>query len=149
MVMITKYKLQLIKENTHKYNLENKKISNPKDIYNFIKEVYPLYEEAEEILMVIALNTKNEVIGLFEVSRGSISETIVHPREIFKRVLLINATKFIMVHNHPSNDTTPSEHDLNITKRIKSVGELVGVELLEHLIVGDSSYTSLREKGVV
>ena len=96
---------------------------------------------------MIALNQKNSVLGVFEVSRGHLSGAMVHPREVFKRAILVNSASIIVAHNHPSGDTTPSEDDLAITKRLVKAGELLGVKVLDHLIVGyDDDFMSFREQ---
>ena len=82
------------------------------------------------------------------MSTGSLNSSIVHPREIFKRAVLQNAASIIICHNHPSGDPTPSQEDINTTKRIYDAGKILGIELLDHVIIGDNKYTSLKEKGV-
>lgn len=142
---IDSYKIQLIKEKSGKYNCPSK-VRSPRDIADILNTVCKLDMQSEEVLMLITLDTKNNVTGTFEVSRGSISSSIVHPREVFKRALLMNATSIIIGHNHPTGDTTPSKQDIDVTKRIAEGGKLLGIELLDHIIVGDN-YTSLKEEG--
>lgn len=105
-------------------------------------------EYAEENLWLITLDTKNNITGIFTVSTGSLNSSIVHPREVFKRAVLQNAASIIICHNHPSGDITPSQEDINITKRLYEAGKILGIELLDHIIAGDNSYTSLKEEGV-
>jgi DNA repair protein RadC len=95
---------------------------------------------------MLSLNTKNKVIALHVVHIGSVNASIVHPRDIFQLAILDNATSIAIAHNHPSGDTTPSEEDINVTNRINEAGKLMGIELLDHIILGDS-YLSLKEKG--
>jgi DNA repair protein RadC len=83
-----------------------------------------------------------------EVSVGSLNQSIVHPRELFKTALLSSAAAIILVHNHPSGDPTPSREDIEITRRLKEAGEILGVKLLDHIIVG-SSYLSFTERGLL
>lgn len=144
MVNITTYRLELVKEKTGRYDC-NKTINQPKDAYNLIESVYKLSSYAEECLVLMTLNTKNQVTGLFVVSLGTINASLIHPREIFKRALLNNANSIIMVHNHPSGDLTPSQEDIGVTKRLKECGELLGVSLLDHIIVSSEGYKSLIE----
>lgn len=83
------------------------------------------------------------------VSKGNLNSSIVHPREIFKRAVLNNAASIICMHNHPSGDPTPSQNDIDITKRIDEAGELMGIPLLDHVIIGDGTYISLKEKMLI
>ena len=97
---------------------------------------------------MICLNTKNKIIGVFELSHGNVNSSIVGVREMFQKALLANAVSIIVLHNHPSGDPTPSREDINITTRMVEAGKLIGVEVLDHIIVGDK-YCSLKEKGYV
>jgi len=138
---IVKIKMEMIRE------LPGKIISSPKDTYELIKE-YLEYADREYCL-VISLNTKNRVHNISIVSIGSINSSIVHPREVFKTAILSNASSIIIAHNHPSGDPTPSKEDIAITERIEEVGNILGIELLDHLVVGDNKYLSLREKNLL
>ena len=84
-----------------------------------------------------------------DVSTGTINSTLVSPRELFVEALQKNAVSIILLHNHPSGDPTPSKEDVLITRRIQEAGRLIGVELLDHIVIGDNCYVSLREKGLV
>lgn len=143
MKRITKYQLQLVKESSKNYNVE--KIGNPNDVYHALEEVFRLSLQAEEIFCILALDTKHKIIGAFEVSRGSINASIVHPREVFKRAMLVNATKIILGHNHPSGVPEPSNEDNKITKRLAEAGHILGIEVIDHIIVGDECYHSYKE----
>ena len=134
------YNLQIIKENSIAYDVQQK-IRTPEDAVNVFKNAIKLDMKSEEYLYMLALNTKNCVIGCCEISHGSINNSIVHPREIFKRALLLNATSIIIAHNHPSGNSEPSKEDINVTERIKQCGELMGIELLDHVIIGDNYYS--------
>lgn len=146
--IMTKYKLELVKEESHKYEVETK-ISCPKDIYEVLTKVCRIQCNAEEVFILITLNTKNIVTGYFEVHRGTINTSLVHPREVFKRALLNNASNIMVAHNHPSGDPNPSKEDIQITERLKEAGNLLGINLLDHIIVGEDKYISLKEKGVL
>lgn len=146
--IMTKYKLELVKEESHKYEVETK-ISCPKDIYEVLTKVCRIQCNAEEVFILITLNIKNIVTGYFEVHRGTINTSLVHPREVFKRALLNNASDIMVAHNHPSGDPNPSKEDIQITERLKEAGNLLGINLLDHIIVGDDKYISLKEKGVL
>ena len=146
--IMTKYRLELVKEESHKYEVETR-ISCPKNIYEVLTKVCRIQCNAEEVFILITLNTKNIVTGYFEVHRGTINTSLVHPREVFKRALLNNASNIMVAHNHPSGDPNPSKEDIQITERLKEAGNLLGINLLDHIIVGDDKYISLKEKGVL
>ena len=146
--IMTKYRLELVKEESHKYEVETR-ISCPKDIYEVLTKVCRIQCNAEEVFILITLNTKNIVTGYFEVHRGTINSSLVHPREVFKRALLNNASNIMVAHNHPSGDPNPSKEDIQITERLKEAGNLLGINLLDHIIVGEDKYISLKEKGVL
>lgn len=148
-VSIAKFSLQLVKESNAKYELESNKINAPVDASDLIREVFQMDKQCEEILALICLDTKNKVIGCFEVSRGTLNSGLIHPREIFKRAIVQNSASIIIGHNHPSGDPSPSNEDINITNRLKEVGKIVGIELLDHVIIGEKSYISLKEKGIL
>ena len=101
-----------------------------------------------EHFIVLLLDTKHRVNAIHTVAIGTLSQALVHPREVFKAALLANAAAVILAHNHPSGDVTPSPEDLAITKRLKDAGELLGVPVLDHLIIGDGgAYASLKDRG--
>lgn len=99
------------------------------------------------MLIVCCLNTKNEPTSISTVSVGSLNSSIVHPREVFKTAVMSNAASIIIAHNHPSGDITPSKEDKDITLRLKEAGDIIGIKLLDHIIIGDRNYLSLKEKG--
>ena len=146
--VMTKYRLELVKEESHKYEVETR-ISCPKDVYEVLTKVCRIQCNAEEVFILITLNIKNIVTGYFEVHRGTINTSLVHPREVFKRALLNNASDIMVAHNHPSGDPNPSKEDIQITERLKEAGNLLGINLLDHIIVGEDKYISLKEKGVL
>lgn len=123
------------------------KINSPGDAADLI--MVELREFKQEVLKVLLLNTKNIVIGIHNASMGSLNSSIVHPREIYKEAIRKSAASIIMVHNHPSGDPSPSSEDLSATGRIKEVGKIIGIELLDHIIIGDGKYISLREKNLL
>lgn len=142
---ITKYRLELVKESSKVYEVESK-ISSPTDVRDYIEQVFNLSSQAEEVFVLLVLDTKNNVIGAFEVSRGCLNASIVHPREVFKRALLLNGASIIIAHNHPSGDPTPSKDDVDITRRLVDGGDILGINVLDHIIVGDNGrYRSLKE----
>ena len=127
--------------------VENKKIISPKEVYKIVSEY--LNGVDREHLVLLTLDTKNCINSITTVSIGSLNTSIVHPREVFKTAIISNASSIILAHNHPSGDPTPSKEDINITDRIKESGKILGIDLLDHLIIGDDSYISLKEKGII
>lgn len=121
-------------------------IKSPDDAVDIGKGFMRIHEEPEEYMYMICMNTKNKIIGVFEVSHGSVNSSIVSPREVFQKALLANAVAIILMHNHPSGDPTPSREDIEVTKRLVEAGKLLNIQVLDHIIVGDK-YTSLKEKG--
>ncbi len=106
-----------------------------------------LQDEVVEVFAVLLLNGKHRVVGMAEVSRGTLTTTLVHPREVFGPALRLAAAAVIVVHNHPSGDPEPSVDDIEVTRRLIEVGRVLGVPLLDHVIVGENGrYTSLRER---
>ena len=99
-------------------------------------------------MYMLCLNTKLRLNGIFEVSHGNVNSSICSSREIFQKALLGNAVSIILIHNHPSGDCTPSREDIKVTEKLKEAGKIVGVEVLDHIIIGQS-YCSLKEKGYV
>lgn len=107
-----------------------------------------LDETDREQFILLCLNTKNEPTAMHTVSVGSLDASIVHPREIYKAAILANSSSIIVCHNHPSGDPTPSREDINVTKMLKEAGELLGIPVLDHIIVGsEGAYYSLKERG--
>lgn len=106
-----------------------------------------LQDEPAEVFGILCLTTKHRVIAYHEVSRGSLDATLVHPREVFKAAILANAAAIILTHNHPSGDPTPSPDDVALTQRLVGAGELLGIDVLDHVIIGDGRWVSFRELG--
>lgn len=123
------------------------KITQPKDAAELLMN--SMRNLKQEHLKVIMLNTKNIVISINDVSVGSLNSSIVHPREVFCEAIKRSSASIIISHNHPSGDPSPSGEDINITERIKECGKIIGIELLDHIIIGDGCYVSLKEKGLV
>ena len=135
--------IKMIKESSFLY--QTRTISSPKDAYEMIKE--QLEGLDREQFIIACLNTKNEPTNISVVSVGTLNKAIVHPREVFKTAILSNAASIMAFHNHPSGETTPSQQDIQLTHRLYEAGELLGIKLLDHLIIGDGTFTSLKEKG--
>ena len=120
-------------------------VSRPQDVAEVLRTL--LQDEATEVFGIVCLTTKHRVIAYHEVSRGALDATLVHPREVFKAAILANAAAIVLAHNHPSGDPTPSSADTELTRRLVEAGELLGIQVLDHLIIGDGGYLSFREMG--
>ena len=102
----------------------------------------------KEYFLALLLDTRGQLIRIAEISVGSLDSSIVHPREVFKEAISASAASVILVHNHPSGDPTASEDDIGLTKRLAEAGEIVGIDVLDHVIVGGSRYLSLKRNGL-
>lgn len=129
------------------YRSERKiRISSPSEAAELVMEDMRYLKK--EMLKVIFLNTKNYVMDIKDVSIGSLSSSIVHPREIYTEAIKKCCASIIVSHNHPSGDPQPSSEDISVTKRIAEAGKIIGIELTDHIIIGDGIYTSMKEKGL-
>ena len=154
MVRMVKYKPRLTAEKRVTLEKEvcvnrpdmNDIIRSPEDATIIGRNFLRMNEEPEEYLYMICMNTKNKIIGVFELSHGNVNSSIVGVREMFQKALLANAVSIIVMHNHPSGDCTPSREDIEVTRRMVEAGKIVGVQVLDHIIIGDQ-FCSLKEKG--
>lgn len=121
------------------------RVNGPADIHRLLASI--LRDADREYFYAVLLSTKNHVLALELISVGTLSASIVHPREVFKPAILKSAAAIVVAHNHPSTDLTPSPEDVKFTRRLARAGELLGIPVLDHLIVCDESYVSLREAG--
>lgn len=135
-----KYSLELVKEDEIEYQ---SKVATREEAYNKILEVFKLDKKAEEHFVMFALNSKNNIIAAFTISKGSIDFANVNTVDIVKRIILCNCRKIIVAHNHPSGNTTPSKCDIDFTMRLKEICNIIGIDLLDHLIIGDKCYQSI------
>jgi len=119
------------------------KISKPADAYECVKD--ELVNSDREMLLSVMLTVKNDLIGVETVSIGSVTASTTTPRDIFKSAILANAVAIIVCHNHPSGELVPSDADIKITKQLVDAGELLGIKVLDHLIVSNQGYRSLRD----
>ena len=119
--------------------------SAPETIAQYYME--DMRHKKKEEMKLLLLNSKTKLIGESELSLGTVNTTLVSPREVFVEALRRNAVAVILLHNHPSGDPTPSKQDVLITRRVTEAGRLIGVELLDHIIIGDNCFISLRDKG--
>lgn len=139
--------LELSKRINIRECVDNFSVGSPKSVADIFMNI--LRDEMKEHFYVLLLDTKNKIISWDEISKGDLNSSIVHPREVFKYALKYSANNIICLHNHPSGDPTPSMQDIEITKRLQEVGNLVGIKLLDHIIIGYNKYISLREKGIM
>jgi DNA repair protein RadC len=120
---------------------------NPLDIVNYYVE--DMRHREQELVYVMLLNTKGFLIRDVMISQGTVNASVVSPREIFIEAVKHHAVSLVLIHNHPSGDPTPSREDILLTKRVKEAGELIGIRLLDHIIIGDNCYISLKERGIL
>ncbi len=132
------------KENERKrYNA----VTSPDILYEIIKD--RIQNFSKEHFFVISLDTRNNFIGIDDISIGTLTASLVHPRETFESAIKRHAAHIIIAHNHPSGDTEPSEDDLKITKRLVEAGKIMGIEVLDHLIITERKYLSFKEKYLI
>ncbi len=122
-------------------------IRAPEDAANLL--MARLRYEQKEHFMILLLSTKNHVLATPTISIGSLNASIVHPRELFREAIVHCAAAVILVHNHPSGDPSPSQEDILITKKMIDAGKILEIHVLDHVIIGDNKYVSLKEKGII
>ena len=122
-------------------------ISKPEDIYDLVKDDMKYFEQ--EHFRILMLNTKNIVINIKDIFIGASDSSVIETRKVFKEALKYNAKNITICHNHPSGDPNPSKEDVNISLRIKEAGKIIGIDLLDHIIIGDTRFISLKYKGVI
>ena len=116
----------------------SKELKNPCDVAELFQDF--LKDCDREMFCILNLRTKNQVINVNVVGMGTLNSVLVHPREVFKSAILSNASSIILAHNHPSGDPEPSRHDIEVTKRLAEAGNLMGIEVLDHIVVAELSY---------
>ena len=122
-------------------------ISKPEDIYDLVKDDMKYFEQ--EHFRILMLNTKNIVINIKDIFIGASNSSVIETRKVFKEALKYNAKNITICHNHPSGDPNPSKEDVNISLRIKEAGKIIGIDLLDHIIIGDNRFVSLKYKGII
>ncbi|MBU6434894.1 MAG: JAB domain-containing protein [Nitrospirae bacterium] len=138
---IPRYRVMLVKES--RAHTSHVRISDSQTVYRLLA---PLFDGLDrEHFMVVGLDAKHAVIGINTVSIGSVTLCIVHPREVFKPLLLMNASAVILAHNHPSGDSPPSQEDRALTRRLKEGGDLLGITVLDHIVLGEDRYHSFAD----
>ncbi|WIV10596.1 DNA repair protein RadC [Proteiniborus sp. MB09-C3] len=133
-----------VMSSTHK---EKSRITSPTDIVDIL--MLDMIHLKKEHFKIVMLDTKNQVIGIEDISIGSLNSSIVHPREVFKEAIVKSSASIILVHNHPSGDPAPSKEDIAITRRLAEGGEILGIKVLDHIIIGNNRYISLKEKDII
>ena len=138
------YETITVEENVTTYLQPDTRYTTPDQVFQAFRF---LMQETKELFLTLHLDGKNRIIAVDMVSIGSLNQSIVHPREVFKSACLSNAAAVILIHQHPTGDPTPSREDIAITNRLKEAGELMGIRVMDHIIVGDGSYHSFVESG--
>lgn len=137
--------LKIVKESSMLY--KDRCVRSPEDAYNLLKQY--LGDVDREHFIVVCLDTKNQPTAINTCHIGSLNASIVHPREVMKPAILSNAAAILVGHNHPSGKAEPSQEDINVTRRLSEAGKMMGIELMDHIVMGDDEFVSLKEKGYV
>lgn len=124
----------------------NIKINSSSLIYNNFKDLF--YNKKAEEFYVLFLDSKGKLIDFKMLFKGTLNQSVVHPREVFKEAFNVSASSFVIIHNHPSGDATPSKEDIDFTYRILETSKIVGIKLLDHIIFGDNNYYSFFEQNI-
>jgi DNA repair protein RadC len=132
---------------TFSEHISQEKIKTPEDVIKSVKN--KLKGKKKEHFIVLSLDTRNHLIDTQIISIGSLDSSIVHPREVFKEAISASAASVIFIHNHPSGDPEPSEDDIKLTKRLIEVGEILGIEVLDHIIICDNIYLSMKSRNLL
>jgi len=140
------YEVLNVSEDVTGYLTTGTRYTAPQQVYDCFKF---LMEETKEMFITLHLDGKNRIVCVDLVSVGSLNQSIVHPREVFKTALLSNAAAILCLHQHPTGDCLPSSEDTSITRRLKEAGEIMGIKLLDHIIIGDGEYLSYVERGLL
>ena len=143
----------LVKERTYNYKTENSHLESADKVVKMMCDVFQIHLRAEEYVYLLSLDTKCKVLGIFEVGHGTVNACLLHTREIMIRNVLCGASAFIVAHNHPSGELSISRDDVSTTKKLYEAGELMGIHLLDHIIIGredeKETYYSMAEHGLL
>jgi DNA repair protein RadC len=123
------------------------RFTSPSQVFEHLD--YEFRDRRKEYFMALLLDGKNRIIKRAQISEGSLNQSIVHPREVFNVAVRESAAAMILLHNHPTGDPTPSPEDLEVTRRLCEAGELMGIKVLDHIIIGDGSFYSFSERGIM
>lgn len=146
------YKLKrfdLVMETCAEYSIEYPYLNSGHDVFEFCINKLKLHKKINEIFGLFCVDAKNRVIAYSETGIGSTTSCSVDISSLYRKALIAGAASIICVHNHPSGDPTPSEYDIAVTERIKKAGDLLNLELLDHIVIGDRVYCSMREQGML
>lgn len=130
-------------------NYDSGKLNSPEDIVLMVRRLLHVEQMAEEHCYMIAMNSSCKVLGVFFISKGTVNVSLVTPRELYIRALLAGAVQIVFCHNHPSGNAIPSEQDIAITQKIKEAGEMININLADHIIIGSNSYLSFKEAKIL
>jgi DNA repair protein RadC len=136
-------RIELVRDSTSDYPEES--VRGASQVWRLLREELTGWDR--ERFLTLLLDGRHKVLGLEEVSVGTATASLVHPREVFKGAILANAVAFILVHNHPSGDPSPSREDRDVTERLKKASELMGIKLLDHIVFGKEGFHSFAEAG--
>ena len=143
----------LVKERAFNYKTGNSHLESAEKVVKMMCDVFQIHLRAEEYVYLLSLDTKCKVLGIFEVGHGTVNACLLHTREIMIRNVLCGASAFIVAHNHPSGELSASSDDVSTTKKLYEAGELMGIHLLDHIIIGredeKETYYSMAEHGLL
>lgn len=142
---IPKMDIQLLREGSLK--ADRQYVRKPNDAYEVLKGYFT--GKTQEHFLILMLNTKNRIVGVSTVSVGTVDSALVAPRDVFVRALSSGCTSILIAHNHPSGESTPSQEDIALTHRLTEAGKLLQIPVLDHVVIGDDEYTSLKEQGII
>ena len=137
----------LVKEKAVNYDAG--KINTPESVVLIMQGLLHMGQMAEEQCYMIALNNSLRIIGIFFLSKGTVNASLITPREVYIRALLVGAVQIIFCHNHPSGNVTPSNQDVLLTKQLKGAGELININFADHIIIGGDCYCSFKQEGML
>jgi DNA repair protein RadC len=138
------FELKVIRERKEGYGLRSQ-FRSSREIYETFRDRFERADREE--FLVLLLDAKNKLLGFHVVTVGSLTPSVVHPREVYKVAILGNVAALIFLHNHPSGDPTPSAEDLHITNRLRQVGDVLGIRVLDYVVIGDGRYVSFVDDG--
>lgn len=143
-----KYDVRLVQEKSGLYDLD-REIASSTQAADICRQLYDMHNLPYEKMIMLTLDTRLQVVGCFEVSRGTVNESTIYPREIATRALLTNAKAVILAHNHPASSTDPSKADMDATRKVKDVLNMLSIELLDHIIVAHEKTYSMADNGLI
>lgn len=141
-------RLALEKQRCLRHGAVGPNLNTPTLIVDFLSKHYGC--QPQETVLAVGFNTRNELLGVLEVSRGGIDAAVADPKVLFSGLLLMGASAFILAHNHPSNDTTPSQQDILLTRQMSLASEALGIRMMDHLVIGRTgTFDSFRTRGIM